>query len=340
MLDPAILGRAAAALLADGRTRERLGRVLVALVSPLLVLAALLCALASGTAEHNTAAVEGSFSGTALSVQFPAEYRGEVEAMQRAFALLEEEIAAAEAQMEDGDRLDAIRVKSVFYALYFGTDGCEDCRAFVDCFVTREEREDDDGEPYTAAAPVDDLNTVYQNISAALGIQATAEQRGNAEAVYRLIRYGYPGDGNAFAGADVPFIGADGFCSPIGEYWRDAVSSEFGQRADPFNQESRGHGGMDLAVPAGTPIRAALPGTVTVSSYNAGGYGYYVMIDHGGGLVTLYGHCSRLLARVGQAVEAGDVVALSGSTGRSTGPHLHFEVRVSGERTDPRGYLP
>ncbi len=156
MLDPAILGRAAAALLADGRTRERLGRVLVALVSPLLVLAALLCALASGTAEHNTAAVEGSFSGTALSVQFPAEYRGEVEAMQRAFTLLEEEIAAAEAQMEDGDRLDTIRVKSVFYALYFGTDGCEDCRAFVDCFVTREEREDDDGEPYTAAAPVDD----------------------------------------------------------------------------------------------------------------------------------------------------------------------------------------
>lgn len=97
---------------------------------------------------------------------------------------------------------------------------------------------------------------------------------------------------------------------------------------------------MDLAVPTGTPIRAALPGTVTVSKYNAGGYGYYVCIDHGNGLATLYGHCSKLLAKVGQTVQAGDIIALSGSTGRSTGPHLHFEVRVNGERTNPRAYLP
>lgn len=69
-------------------------------------------------------------------------------------------------------------------------------------------------------------------------------------------------------------------------------------------------------------------------------YGYYVMIDHGNGLSTLYGHNSRLLVQVGQTVEAGDIIALSGSTGRSTGPHLHFEVRVDGEQTDPRAYLP
>ena len=64
------------------------------------------------------------------------------------------------------------------------------------------------------------------------------------------------------------------------------------------------------------------------------------MIDHGGGLATLYAHNSRLLVKVGQTVNAGDIVSLSGSTGRSTGPHLHFEVRVNGERTDPRSYLP
>ena len=104
--------------------------------------------------------------------------------------------------------------------------------------------------------------------------------------------------------------------------------------------ERRGHTGMDLAVPTGTPIRAALPGTVTVSTYNRGGYGYYIMIDHGNGLSTLYGHCSQLLASVGRTVKAGDVIALSGSTGRSTGPHLHFEVRVNGQRTNPRSYLP
>ena len=68
--------------------------------------------------------------------------------------------------------------------------------------------------------------------------------------------------------------------------------------------------------------------------------GAYAMIDHGNGLTTLYGHCSQLLARVGQNVQAGDIIALSGRTGRSTGPHLHFEAHVNGERTNPRVYLP
>ena len=84
------------------------------------------------------------------------------------------------------------------------------------------------------------------------------------------------------------------------------VTSEFGYRSDPFTGETRGHTGMDLAVPTGTPIRAALPGTVTAAQYHSS-YGYYVMIDHGNGLSTLYAHNSQLLARVGQTVEAGDI---------------------------------
>ena len=254
---------------------------------------------------------------------------------------------------EGEDGLDEIRVKALFYALYFGTDSPsqQDCQKFVSCFVTYEERtrtvtvEHEDGtiteeeETYTVAVSIEDLEVIYQNIRSTMGVEATEDQRSNAESIYSLIRYGYTG-GSSFEGADVPFIGADGFCSPIGENWRSVVTSEFGNRIDPITGQRRGHTGMDLAVPTGTPIRAALPGTVTVSTYNRGGYGYYIMIDHGDGLSTLYGHCSQLLASVGRIVNAGDVVALSGSTGRSTGPHLHFEVRVNGQRTNPRGYLP
>ena len=117
----------------------------------------------------------------------------------------------------------------------------------------------------------------------------------------------------------MPFIGADGFCSPIGAGWESRVTSEFGYRRDPFTGETRGHTGMDLAVPAGTPVRAALPGTVTAAQYHSS-YGYYVIIDHGSGLSTRYAHNSQLLVRVGQTVETGDIVSLSGSTGRSTAP--------------------
>ena len=155
------------------------------------------------------------------------------------------------------------------------------------------------------------------------------------------MRYGSStGTEDWIPGAEVPFIGADGFCSPIGSGWESRVTSEFGYRRDPFTGETRGHTGIDIAVPTGTPVRAALPGVVTTATYNAGGYGYYVMIDHGNGMVTLYAHCSKLVARVGSTVQAGDIVSLSGSTGRSTGPHLHFEVRINGQRVNPRSYLP
>ena len=346
--------KAAATLLSSEKGRKAVGWVLVAVFSPIILLIAFFCSLGSGAASHNLSVVELCFYGGAIPVNAPEEYRAYIEEMRSGFALLNGVIEERNRLAEGEDGLDDIRVKALFYALYFGADipGQQECRRFADCFVTYEARtrtvtvEHDDGttteeeETYTVVVPIEDLEAVYRNISSAMGVEATEDQRVNADSIYRLIRYGYTGDGSSFAGSDVPFIGADGFCSPIGENWRSVVTSEFGSRIDPITGERRGHTGMDLAVPTGTPIRAALSGTVTASAYNQGGYGYYVIIDHGSGLSTLYGHCSQLLVPVGRTVEAGDVIALSGSTGRSTGPHLHFEVRVNGERTNPRSYLP
>ena len=142
--------------------------------------------------------------------------------------------------------------------------------------------------------------TFYERIGEATGVTATPSHQANADNIYNLLVYGSPGgsSGGWFPGADMPFIGVDGFCSPIGAGWESVVTSEFGYRSDPFTGETRGHTGMDLAVPTGTPIRAALPGTITVSQYSSS-YGYYVMIDHGNGLSTLYGQNSQLLAQVG-----------------------------------------
>ena len=117
------------------------------------------------------------------------------------------------------------------------------------------------------------------------------------------------------------------------------VTSDYGTRVSPMSGASSNHKGIDIGASAGADIIAAADGTVTAASYSSAA-GNYVMIDHGSGLSTLYAHNSQLLVRVGQTVETGDIVSLSGSTGRSTGPHLHFEVRVNGQRTNPRGYLP
>jgi murein DD-endopeptidase MepM/ murein hydrolase activator NlpD len=100
----------------------------------------------------------------------------------------------------------------------------------------------------------------------------------------------------------------------------------------------RMHEGIDIAVPEGTPIRASKGGTVIMASYN-GGYGNYTCIDHGSGLSTCYAHQSGFVAGAGQSVSQGQIIGYSGNTGSSTGPHLHFEVRVNGAAQDPMGYL-
>ena len=117
------------------------------------------------------------------------------------------------------------------------------------------------------------------------------------------------------------------------------ITSPFGWRVHPIFGTSIFHAGMDIGVDYGTPVCAADSGTIIYSGW-MGGYGNAVMIDHGGGLVTLYGHNSSLQVGVGQTVGQGQVIALAGSTGNSTGPHCHFEVRVHGEVVNPGGYLP
>ncbi len=129
------------------------------------------------------------------------------------------------------------------------------------------------------------------------------------------------------------------FPIPASAYTR--ISSGFGYRVHPVTGQAQSfHKGIDLPAPKNTKIFAASSGTVTLASYN-GSYGNCVMISHGGGVVTVYGHCNSIAVKVGQTVKEGDVIAYVGTTGRSTGNHLHFEVREGGTAVDPikKGYI-
>lgn len=127
----------------------------------------------------------------------------------------------------------------------------------------------------------------------------------------------------------------EGFMRPTS----GVVTSEYGARKHPISGQSGFHTGIDLAPPRNTAIKAAKSGKVVYSGWQ-GGYGQVVIIDHGGGIQTLYAHCETLKVSYGQNVSKGQVIALVGSTGNSTGPHLHFEVRKNGKHQNPRNYVP
>ena len=120
------------------------------------------------------------------------------------------------------------------------------------------------------------------------------------------------------------------------------ITSQFGHRVDPITGEISSHTGTDIACAEGTPILAAADGTVTVANGLdswGGSYGYYIQINHGGGLETLYAHCSSICVTTGQQVQAGQVIGCVGHTGRATGSHLHLEVHVNGSRADAMSYF-
>ena len=118
------------------------------------------------------------------------------------------------------------------------------------------------------------------------------------------------------------------------------ITSDYGYRSDPFTTNNALHKGIDIAVNMGTAVVAAADGKVIKSGYEKNGYGNFVILEHSSGFVTLYAHCSLISVSVGDKVKAGQTVALSGSSGRSTGPHLHFEVRLHNTLLNPLWILP
>lgn len=138
--------------------------------------------------------------------------------------------------------------------------------------------------------------------------------------------------GSRFHAEELKLFRGEGFVYPLADF---VLTSGYGRRLDPFTRRTTFHGGLDLAAPAGTSVAASRNGIVRFAG-DAGGYGRLIVIDHGHGYKTLYGHLHQILVRPGQAVRTGEKIGLVGTSGRSTGPHLHFELRKDGRLERPR----
>ena len=200
--------KAAATVLTNDKLRKGVGWILVAVLSPLILIIAVICSLATGGADHNNQAVAATFYGSSYSTEVPAEFRYHIEEMRTAFSLLDSAVSSANGQMDSGNGLDPIRVKAVFYALCFGEDAPSTRAAnrFVECFYTTETRtrtvevENEDGtvttteEEYTAVVPVS-LYQAYANLETQLGRTITEDDRSNINHIYSMIA-GAAGGGN------------------------------------------------------------------------------------------------------------------------------------------------
>lgn len=124
--------------------------------------------------------------------------------------------------------------------------------------------------------------------------------------------------------------------TPLKSY---TITSKFGLRKDPFTGKLTGHDGLDMAAPKNTPIYATRAGVVSFAGYQEGGAGYYVWINHGDGYKSIYMHMTRYIVQEGQTVEAGELIGYVGSTGRSTGNHLHFGIKYNSSYVDPQKYI-
>ena len=213
-----MIAKAAATVLSNEKLRKGVGWTLVAILSPIIVLIALLCSIGSGGADHNNQAVAAAFYGTSYSSEVPMAFRSHIEDMRTAFSLLDSAVASVNVRTEGGNSLDLIRVKAVFYALCFCDDAPSRRAAnrFVKCFYTWETRtrtvevESEDGtvtsteEEYTVAVPVS-LHQAYANLEAELGRTITEDDKSNINHIYTMIAGTEGGgsyDGSFIAGGD------------------------------------------------------------------------------------------------------------------------------------------
>lgn len=359
-------------LITSNKGRKIIGIILCILISPLLVVSMFLSGLSGGALEHNKATINAVFNDLPISENAPQEFKNQVDEMIIAFQKVDNEIGEMTKKLEDGKTLNAQYIKSILFAEKFGDENFKvftfDAREYIKQTVDLEERkiiieddpstEEDESSVTTieVAIPVD-RKTLHDRSSSFLSVIIDSKEEEKILQVYTLLGNIIEGESGKLEGggsADAlvksllpesmkkEFVGGS-YGSPFEDGWRDKVTSEFGRR-DPITLPdgtvtSVGHSGMDLGAPHGTPVLAINDGGVVAVKHTSAGLGIYCIVDHGGGNISVYGHNSRILVSVGDRVVKGQVIAEVGKSGYATGNHLHLQLYLNGNLSNPRNVL-
>jgi len=306
----AALKKVAAAAATDKNVAKTIGGialgVILVLVTPILAIIAVF----QGGAQLDM---------TALAAQARNE---QLAYFEQIMLNIEDEIAV------QGLQTDPIRVQIIYLCALQGRERDEGFYAnFIACFADEEDAYVAVGEAFGVTFTEDDIAKIEQLIG-----MAKEAQTGPGNNIHARIV-------ELTADDDTP-LPEGGFSSPLyGQDWKPLITSGFGMRIHPISGERKFHSGLDIGVDEGTPLYPAQAGKVLIVGNDPDGYGRFVVVYYGGGVATLYAHCSRILVSEGQEVDTETMIAHSGDTGNSTGPHLHIEFVEQGKPTNPKKYL-
>lgn len=347
-------------LLTTKNGRKTLSKILLVAMSPFLLVLLIVSGGAEGAAQHNNHLVDVLFNQKEVSSSVPLEYQEFIQNYKIVFSKVDYEVSSLQnvQGLPDTTLMKSILLTSSLdkesNAYLIGIDTVEYVKNFYkEVEIELDDNQEEQDSPTTSLQMISDIETILSNTSHFLNVDMHTKKDVMYEIYYvALTGRNKPLDSyvpmetllkDAYIESEKnEYIGGE-FGSPFEDDWRDDVTSEFGPR-DPITlpdgtKTGDMHRGIDFGKALGTSILSVADGKVVAVQYTDVGLGFFVVIDHGGGVFTVYGHNSRILVSQGDAVKKGQSIAEVGSTGASTGAHLHFEVIVNKQHVNPRIYL-
>lgn len=363
------LAKAALTLIQSKKGRKVFKTTLIIALSPLILILIFIVSGADGASKHNNELINVLFQDKAISSSVPYEYEQFLLNYKSAFTKIDDEISSLE--MSSG-QLDAVLIKSILFVAYLEEPTNYpvtqiNTSEYVGLFYTKEEIKIEDesdvpdpskikqveSETTTVLTPIHSTESLIQKATDYLQKDIVSKK----DMLYEIYNVALTGINKSLdeyismaellkdtylTSEQSSYIGGD-FESPLEDDWKQYVTSEFGPR-DPITLPDGSvtasyHTGIDFGRPTGTPLLAVGDGTVVVVRYTDIGLGFFTVLDHGGGIFSVYGHMSRIHVTENQTVKQGQVIGEVGNTGYSTGDHLHFEVIANQNYVNPRNYL-